>query len=87
MDGNIVVVCFLRGIVDELVDGRVHLVVVCALTFVCQVIVDVPIYVAAKSTVFSFARFAFALIVFSFAFAFPFPFPFPDCRTLYALPP
>jgi hypothetical protein len=64
MDGHTVVVCPFRGIVDKLVDGRAHLVVVCACAFVCRDIVFVPIYEAAKSAAFVFVRFAFALIVF-----------------------
>ncbi len=47
---------------------------ICACAFVCQDIIFVPIYEAAKSAVFAFVRFAFALIVLQFAFALSFSF-------------
>ncbi len=60
------------GIINEFMDGRADLMVICACSFVCWNILFVPIYVAAKSVAFAFVWFAFALIVLSFALALSF---------------
>ena len=69
MDGYVVVLWSVRGVIHKFMDGRADLMVIGACTFVCWNILFVPIYVAAKSAAFAFVRFAFALVVLPFAFA------------------